>query len=203
MIHSLPPQLISIVSSFIGDTDDEIIIKQQLHTISKQYPYYTKNIYKNRIETRCNGLFHSRNDEPAIITNDTKEWYKYGKLHRDNDKPAIVWDNGSKAWYKSGKYHRNGDKPSFIDKEDGSKEWWKNGKLHRYGDKPAIISGNGTKYWYKHGLLHRNGGNPAIIRLDGSQLYYNNDTLYKERFADGAEILWMYGKRVIMNRFII
>jgi len=33
-------------------------------------------------------------------------WYKNGKLHRDNDKPAIIWNNGDMSWYINGKFIR-------------------------------------------------------------------------------------------------
>ena len=53
-------------------------------------------------------------------------WSKNGKLHRDNDQPAIITYDGSRHWYKNGKYHRDNDKPAVI-QFDGTKEWWKDG----------------------------------------------------------------------------
>jgi hypothetical protein len=37
-------------------------------------------------------LYHSLNDEPAFKMDDDSiiEWYRYGKKHRDNDKPAVI-----------------------------------------------------------------------------------------------------------------
>ena len=55
-----------------------------------------------------------------------KEWYKDGKLHRD-DGPAIECADGSKHWYKDGKLHRD-DGPA-IEWANGSKEWYKDGKI--------------------------------------------------------------------------
>jgi hypothetical protein len=49
-----------------------------------------------------------------------------GKLHRDGDKPAVIFSDGSRWWYKEGKLHR--DKPACIDR-NGSKYWYKDGKL--------------------------------------------------------------------------
>ena len=35
-----------------------------------------------------------------------KEWYQYGKKHRDNDQPAIIFANGIKWYYHDGeRYH--------------------------------------------------------------------------------------------------
>ncbi len=66
---------------------------------------------------------------PRIDEFGTKYWYKNGELHRDNDKPAVIWADGSLTWYK-------------------------NGKLHRDNDKPAIIYANGSEYWYTDGLRY-------------------------------------------------
>jgi hypothetical protein len=49
-----------------------------------------------------NGQSHSVNDKQAVITNETKTWYKYGVLHRDNDKPAIESLCGYRAWFING-----------------------------------------------------------------------------------------------------
>ena len=56
-------------------------------------------------------------------------WYKKGKMHRDNDKPAVMYSSGYKAWFQ-------------------------NGLRHRDGNKPAIIRGNGDKLWYKNGVRY-------------------------------------------------
>ena len=32
---------------------------------------------------------------PVIHKDRTKIWYKDGELHRDNDKPAVVWSDGN------------------------------------------------------------------------------------------------------------
>lgn len=29
-------------------------------------------------------------------------WYQYGRLHRDNDEPAIIFPDGKKQWFKHG-----------------------------------------------------------------------------------------------------
>lgn len=46
--------------------------------------------------------------------------------HRDNDLPAIVWNDGTQYWYQNGKCHR----------ETG----------------PAIIYSNGEKFYYLNGV---------------------------------------------------
>ena len=55
------------------------------------------------------------------------------------------------GWYKDGEWHRSNDKPAVIF-FDGSRYWYKNGKRHRDNDKPAIVYGHGSKRWYKNGV---------------------------------------------------
>jgi len=63
-----------------------------------------------------------------------------GKLHNENDLPAVIYKSGTNIWYKNGKCHRDGDLPAIVC-PDGSLYWYKNDKLHRKG-KPAIIESN-------------------------------------------------------------
>jgi len=65
----------------------------------------------------------------AEYPNGTKEWYRNGKLHRE-DGPAIEHSDGSKSWYLNDKLHRV-DGPA-VEYADGSKSWYLNGK-HVYG----------------------------------------------------------------------
>ena len=64
--------------------------------------------------TYRNGVLHSYNDLPAVISEDTQEWWKNGKLHREGDLPAFI-SKDRKAWWKNGQRHREGDLPAFID----------------------------------------------------------------------------------------
>ena len=51
-------------------------------------------------------ITHLFDDEPALIYNDgTKFWYKDGKLHRDNNLPAVIRSNGDVEFYKNGKQY--------------------------------------------------------------------------------------------------
>src|SRR3972149_6313730 len=80
---------------------------------------------------------------------DCIEYYKDGKLHRDNDLPAIEFISGSKFWYQNGELHRDNDLPA-IEWNDGSKSWYQNGLLHR-NNGPAYEELNGNKSWYIEG----------------------------------------------------
>jgi len=71
--------------------------------------------------------------EPAPIIDrwGDKNWCNNaGQLHRENDLPAVIYENGSKFWYKNGNLHRENDLPAVI-YLDGYKEWWVNGELIR------------------------------------------------------------------------
>lgn len=68
--------------------------------------------------------------EPRMRTlaDGTREWYRDGKLHRD-DGPAVEHSDGTRMWCRNGKLHRE-DSPA-IEFADGRREWWRDGKRHR------------------------------------------------------------------------
>ena len=101
------------------------------------------------------GKLHRENDKPAVEhANGTKSWWYKGELHRENDKPSVEWPAGRKDWYRKGQRHRENDKPAYED-VDGTKEWWYNGQRHRENDKPAVEWSDGTKMWYYEGHFLR------------------------------------------------
>jgi len=40
----------------------------------------------------------------------SKFWYKNDQLHRDNNKPAIIYSNGYMSWYTDGEFIRSSRK---------------------------------------------------------------------------------------------
>ena len=106
----------------------------------------------------------------------TRVWYKNGEVHRDDDRPAIIYADGGLVWYKNGEYHRDGDKPARID-EDGTLGWWKNGKIHRDGDKPAVIGSDGLLVWYKNGQRHRVLGPAVIDKNNNFEWWFRGDEI--------------------------
>ena len=97
-----------------------------------------------------------------IIDNDNKSWYNQQNcLHRDNDKPARIYENGDKEWWINGKRHRENDKPSVIWVND-PKCWQKNYEYHRLLG--YSIYHNGYKWIVKDKWL-TNGNSLRIIRL--------------------------------------
>ena len=65
------------------------------------------------------------------VTYGLKTWTLFGKLHRINDLPAIMWNTGGSAWYTNGELHRDDDKPPRI-YANGAEEWYINGHLYKY-----------------------------------------------------------------------
>ena len=102
-----------------------------------------------------------------------KFWTIFGKYHRFDDQPAIIFADGEQRWYQNGKLHRDGPEgqPAMID-ANGGREWYQNGQLHRDGPSgqlPAIIYANGQQEWYQNGKLHRDNDKPAVIDPIGRQ----------------------------------
>ncbi len=121
------------------------------------------------------GMLHSNGDLPALIrTGDDAEsrWYRLGKIHRSNDKPAIVERDGTLQWWKDGKRHRSDDQPAYIG-HDGVHEWCRRGKLHRGHDKPAYVwTKHGLENWYRRGKLHRAHDKPAVVLSGRREEWY-------------------------------
>ena len=61
------------------------------------------------------------------MVENNKKWFTDGKLHRDNDLPAIIWNNGDKEWWKNGIRHRDNNLPAVVC-GGGHSEWWFDGK---------------------------------------------------------------------------
>lgn len=100
-----------------------------------------------------------RDNGPAYLGVDgTKEWWKFGKRHRDNGEPAVEGGNGTREWWVEDQRHR--DNGPAVEKMDGTKEWWVKGKLHR-DDGPAIERADGGKEWYLNGEVWPEGARKA------------------------------------------
>ena len=105
---------------------------------------------------------------------DKRDTMFLGKLYQ-----VIEYENSIK-WKLNGVVHREGDKPAVIYK-NGTKEWRLFGKLHREGDKPAILRNNGNEEYYINGVRHRNFGRPAIKNLHSQDYFEFGKKLTKEQ----------------------
>lgn len=101
------------------------------------WPNGTAKQYKN-------GLLHSKDDQPSIISHlgAEQEWHEKGLRHRESDKPAVISDNGRfLKWYTKGQLHRGGDLPAYIRQKRA--EWYNQDKLHRlYGPAVLVLAGD-------------------------------------------------------------
>ena len=67
--------------------------------------------------------------QPHTHTNgEIRMWWNLGRLHRDYDLPAVIYDDGTLAWYNRNQVHRAGGKPAVI-LPNGEREWWVRGRL--------------------------------------------------------------------------
>ena len=100
-----------------------------------------------------------------------KKWTIFGKLHRFDDQPAIIFAKGDQIWYQNDLIHRDNNQPAII-YANGEQQWYQNGKRHRdgsEGQQPAVIWSDGSQFWYQNGETHRDNDQPAIIYAAGYQ----------------------------------
>lgn len=121
-------------------------------------------------------------------TLETIEWYKNGKLDKD-DRPAIVeyYKDGTikiEEWYKDDQLHRD-NAPAVVeyykDKTIKLEQWYKNHKLHRVAG-PAVVEYYEnktikTEKWYEKDELHRIDS-PAVTE------YYQDKTIKSKKWYE-------------------
>lgn len=100
-------------------------------------------------------------------------WWRNGRLHRDDDLPAVERANGDCEWWVDGKRHRDADRPAVVWRyhrfpEHERLEWWVRGSRHRDNDLPALtgydeLHGGLYQCWYWRGQLHRGNDRPARV----------------------------------------
>lgn len=144
LLLSLPREMYAELACFIGagDIGDRCRIMARSVQIK----------HKQDQQTYLNGLLHSFDDLPAIISNNYRVWYRHSKFHRDNDLPAVICANGDQYWYQHDERHRDNDLPAIIC-ANGYQAWYQHYKLHR-DNGPAVIKANGDQYWYRNGIQY-------------------------------------------------
>ena len=108
---------------------------------------------KHQKKWKLNGSVHREKGPALEFSNGEKRWCKNGIMHRDNNLPALEYEDGDKEYWLFG------DKYELLD--NNTKEFYYLGRLHRYL-LPAIEYPNGDKEWWHDGKRHRREG-PAVI----------------------------------------
>jgi hypothetical protein len=159
------PSLIITKGSLINSKLVELNIMEDFLPVTSEYALNRIHMYLN-----ISGKLHREGDKPAVIyTGVYNIWFKDGKIHRDGGQPAIIEFTGQrkKSWWLNGNLWRAGDKPTIV--SPTGRSWHKNNHLHRGRDKPAVITMDGTRKWIQNGKMHRDGDRPAIIHKNNSE----------------------------------
>jgi len=85
------------------ETDRGIIAVKRMRLLP---PVKVIQIGNDTITTK-DGYLHSYDDQPAITSPYGTYWYKNGKIHRENNLPAIINTNGTKQWLIEGEHYCN------------------------------------------------------------------------------------------------
>jgi len=103
----------------------------------------------NERKEACTGCFPGKRG--------SLEWYVRGRLHRNDDLPAVIRSDGKQSWYRHGQRHRDNGLPAVINLVHGVQKWYVAGNLHRDEDLPAVMRPRVLR-WFKHGNPYREGG---------------------------------------------
>ena len=134
---------------------------------------------------------HSVDDKPAMVYRDgTRRWCSRGFTHRV-DGPAVMWPDGKEEWHFWGEVHR-ADGPA-VTNPDGSFAWYFSSNYHRGDDLPAVRKADGTLIWYTHGMVKREDNMPAIRYANGDRAY--NFRSVRIDFASWCGIMDIVGYR--------
>lgn len=145
----------------------------------------------------------------ALLSEDgAVRFYHKGRLHRENDLPAVIYPDGRKVWYRFGKCIGAQTAPSRPDDflpsanvqpertvlRDGTVEYRLHGKLHRM-DGPAWIQKGGAQKWFHAGRMHREDGPAWIVPRFFARFYKEG---HKHR-SDGPAIIFSQGTMFWFN----
>jgi hypothetical protein len=206
---SLPPELWATIACFAGDTPEGNVARAATGTVRikhrdrKGWPYVNGLLHSwdgrepivicpgparyYQARYYCDGKLHRDDDQPAVVTPGMLEWYQHGQLHRDGDQPAVIAYYGYyelRKWYQRGLLHRDGDQPAVID-PDFERQWYQHGKVHRDNDQPAAIYVAGQyRAWMQQGKLHRDNDQPAIIHDNGGQEWYQHGQVQRRMLKE-------------------
>lgn len=160
-----------------------------------------------KIWRNSNGEEHRDGDLPAFVSDSLSAWYQHGIRCRADDKPSVVWADGTQEWRLDREYHRDGDQPVQVD-ADGGQHFGAGYDYSRADDRPTYIDGEGNEFWRRgpiqqngypfEGELHRDGDLPAVVRMDGGVEYWKNGKKHRDSEpavvkANGTQQWWFHG----------
>jgi hypothetical protein len=97
MLTKLPKEMYAEIARFLGDDFPGKGFRLAAGTVQIRDDINSR--------TYLNGVLHSFDDQPAVITVlGSRKWYHNGLLHRDNGSPAIMSSDGTREWYTHGKF---------------------------------------------------------------------------------------------------
>lgn len=137
-------------------------------------------VLPNGVQTNWKKKLLHNEDGPAVVYPNGYgfEYYRKGKLHRDDDLPAVQLDSRQEYhWW--GKLHRI-DGPAIEDKDRNIQVWAQTGLKHRY-EAPAIIHepAGYIGYW-DNGVRHRVDGPARIWTLENRAEWWIKGKLLTE-----------------------
>lgn len=194
--------------------------------IPNKVEYYDGRHSRKRIKAKYwykkNSKQLHRINGAAVITYhmngnvNTKQYYRNGILHRDNDKPAVLIYNKHKknirlVWYINGQVCRLSDEPALVERKKNKisyLRWYEDGLIHRGHNKPAVIRYNTSgkvieESWYLRGKLHRANDQPAFISYNGDGIdimhesWYLRGKLHRDN-DQPADISSMFGEKTLI-----
>ncbi len=153
----IPEEIKHMIQSFLFTYPE--VDRVDIRSANPKFVNYMKSIAVRTtkindadVEFYVDDILHNE-ESPTIIGNNL-HWYRNGVLHSEDDKPAVIYQDGDLRWFKDGYLHREDDKPAVVN-QDGYLRWYKDGKLHREDDKPAVINRDGYRDGYQ--LCYKNG----------------------------------------------
>lgn len=134
--------------SFLSEKDKECVWSsiQFGHPITARTNDWMKN---NKIAWCCDKKTIKNYSGFLFVFSESSLYhFKDGKIHQDDDKPAVVTETNEKFWYQNNALHRVNN-PAII--ELGFEHWYLNGKRHRIGG-PSFYGQGYKPKWYVDNL---------------------------------------------------
>ena len=171
--------------------------------------------YYSGIRRNGSALFHSIDDNPALVTLLKCEWYNMGKFHRQNDKFATVIiddDFTSLTYCENNELHRSRGLPAVIEIENDRVIT----ELFYYFDKVSAVSAFEREELHQFQRIDEFGKNVFVCNQEKSlclyfqllfdylfELYFMQPVLPKEIIINIVQYLFGDCSYYLLNQFYI